>query len=60
MKRRTAGQSLTVKQKRELAAVAAMPDDRIDTTDIPELPPCRPGQGVPGEPDFGLLGWSRA
>jgi len=32
-------QSLTAKQKRELAALAAVPDDQIDTTDIPELPP---------------------
>jgi len=32
-------QGLTAKQKRELAAVAALPDDRIDTSDIPELPP---------------------
>ena len=29
---------LTAKQKRELAALAAMPDDAIDTSDIPELP----------------------
>ncbi len=28
----------TTKQKRELAALAALPDNRIDTTDIPELP----------------------
>jgi len=31
-------QLLTAKQKRELAAVAALPDDQIDTSDIPELP----------------------
>ena len=30
---------LTSKQKRELSALAAMPDDAIDTSDIPELPP---------------------
>jgi hypothetical protein len=29
---------LTTKQKRELAALAAMPDNQIDTADIPELP----------------------
>jgi uncharacterized protein (DUF4415 family) len=29
---------LTTKQKRDLAALAALPDDRIDTSDIPELP----------------------
>jgi uncharacterized protein (DUF4415 family) len=39
MKRqRVAGQSLSARQKRELAALAAMPDDQIDTSDIPELP----------------------
>ena len=30
---------LTAKQKRELAAIAALPDDQIDTSDIPELSP---------------------
>jgi uncharacterized protein (DUF4415 family) len=30
---------LTARQKRELAYVASLPDDRIDTSDIPELPP---------------------
>lgn len=30
---------LTPKQKRELSALAAMPDSAIDTSDIPELPP---------------------
>jgi len=30
---------LTAKQKRELAALAAMPDNQIDTSDIPELLP---------------------
>ena len=30
---------LTPKQKRELAALAALPDAQIDTSDIPELPP---------------------
>jgi uncharacterized protein (DUF4415 family) len=34
-----AGQTLTAKQKKELKALAAMPDDEIDTSDIPELPP---------------------
>lgn len=28
----------TPKQKRKLAAIAALPDDQIDTSDIPELP----------------------
>jgi uncharacterized protein (DUF4415 family) len=37
-KQRVAGRPLTP-QKRELAALAAMPDDQIDTSDIPELPP---------------------
>jgi uncharacterized protein (DUF4415 family) len=36
--RRTA-KALTPKLKKELAALAAMPDDAIDTSDIPELPP---------------------
>jgi|SRR5580698_9935613 uncharacterized protein (DUF4415 family) len=31
--------SLTAKQKKELSALAAMSDDEIDTSDIPELPP---------------------
>jgi len=30
---------LTPKQKRELAVLAELPDHRIDTSDIPELPP---------------------
>ena len=33
------GRALTARQKRELAALAALPDDQIDTSDIPELPP---------------------
>jgi uncharacterized protein (DUF4415 family) len=40
VKRQTAaGQTLSPRQKRELAALAALPDDQIDTSDIPELPP---------------------
>ena len=35
---RTPGQPLTAKQKRELTALSAMPDEQINTTDIPELP----------------------
>jgi uncharacterized protein (DUF4415 family) len=31
--------AFTSRQKRELAHLAAMPDDKIDTSDIPELPP---------------------
>ncbi len=38
-RQRTPGQTLTSRQRRELAALAAMPDDQIDTSDIPELPP---------------------
>jgi hypothetical protein len=30
--------ALTAKQKRELARMATLPDDQIDTSDIPELP----------------------
>src|ERR1035437_2930009 len=37
--KRAPGRSLTSRQKRELAALAALPDDRIDTSDIRELPP---------------------
>jgi uncharacterized protein (DUF4415 family) len=33
------GRPLTARQKRELAALAALPDDQIDTSDIPELSP---------------------
>ncbi len=35
----TPGKTLTAKQKRELASLAALPDDLIDTSDAPELPP---------------------
>ena len=37
--KQASAQSLTAKQKRELAAIAALPDHEIDTSDIPELPP---------------------
>jgi uncharacterized protein (DUF4415 family) len=37
--KRMSGRTLTPGQKRELAALAALPDDQIDTSDIPELPP---------------------
>jgi uncharacterized protein (DUF4415 family) len=32
-------QALSPRQKKELAALAALSDDQIDTSDIPELPP---------------------
>jgi uncharacterized protein (DUF4415 family) len=32
------GRPLTAREKRELAAIAALPDDQIDTSDIPEPP----------------------
>ena len=32
------GQPLTARQKREIQALAAMPEDKIDTSDISELP----------------------
>ena len=35
---RARGQALTARQRKELAALAALPDDQIDTSDIPELP----------------------
>ena len=37
--KRTSGQALAPKQKRELRYLAALPDRQIDTSDIPELPP---------------------
>jgi uncharacterized protein (DUF4415 family) len=37
--KRPSDRALTSKQKRELAALAALPDRKIDTSDIPELPP---------------------
>ena len=37
--RHTRGRALPPRQKKELAALAALPDDQIDTSDIPELPP---------------------
>ncbi len=37
--RRVSGQALTRRQKKELATLAALPDQQIDTSDIPELPP---------------------
>jgi uncharacterized protein (DUF4415 family) len=37
-RQRTPARPLSPRQKRELAALAAMPDDNIDTSDIPELP----------------------
>ena len=39
---------LTAKQRRELSALAAMPDDAIDTSDIPELPPAACKDAVRG------------
>ncbi len=36
---RARGRTLTPRQKKELAALAALPDDQINTSDIPELPP---------------------
>jgi uncharacterized protein (DUF4415 family) len=36
--RRSSGRALTSGQKCELAALDALPDEQIDTSDIPELP----------------------
>jgi uncharacterized protein (DUF4415 family) len=33
------GRPLTARQKREIQTLAAMPEDKVDTSDIPELPP---------------------
>jgi uncharacterized protein (DUF4415 family) len=35
--KKAASRRLTAKQRAELAALAKLPDDRIDTTDIPEV-----------------------
>src|SRR5947209_1395612 len=35
----TTPQRLTANQKRELSSLAASPEDAIDTSDVPELPP---------------------
>ena len=32
-------QQLTARQKREIQKLATMPEDEVDTSDIPELPP---------------------
>jgi uncharacterized protein (DUF4415 family) len=37
--RKRPGQALTPRQKKERSVLAAMSDDQIDTSDIPELPP---------------------
>lgn len=37
--KRASARSLTPEQKRELATIATLPDDQIDTSDIPELSP---------------------
>ena len=39
VRRKRPGLVLTPRQKKELSALAALSDDRIDTSDIPELPP---------------------
>jgi uncharacterized protein (DUF4415 family) len=33
------GHDLTARQAREIRALAAMPEEEVDTSDIPELPP---------------------
>jgi uncharacterized protein (DUF4415 family) len=38
-RKQTPAQHLTARLKRELTAIAALPDDKIDMSDIPELPP---------------------
>ena len=37
--KRAPGQPLTARQKREIAALAALPDESIDRSDIPEMSP---------------------
>ena len=40
---------LTARQKREIAALAAMPEESVDTSDIPALPPGAWKDAVRGE-----------
>jgi len=35
----SAGQPLTARQKREVQVLARLPENAVDTSDIPELPP---------------------
>lgn len=42
-------QKLTARQKREIRALAAMPESNIDTSDIPELPPAAWKHAVRGK-----------
>jgi uncharacterized protein (DUF4415 family) len=37
--KRRSRRALTVRQAKELAGLAALPDRQVDTSDIPELPP---------------------
>ena len=41
--------SLTTRQNRELAEIAALADEQIDTSDIPELPPAAWKDAVRGK-----------
>ena len=68
-KRPAPRERLTAKQARELRALASLPDDQIDTSDIPELPPsawknavrgrfCRPlKQAVSLRLDADVVAW---
>jgi hypothetical protein len=49
------GQPLTARQKREIATLAAMPEDKIDTSEIPELPPSAWKNAVRGTRVSGVL-----
>ena len=42
-------QPLTARQKREIQALAAMPEEKLDTSDIPELPPAAWKKAVRGK-----------
>lgn len=48
MTRTSTGPKLTAGQRRELAAMASMKDDQIDTSDLPELPPSAWKEAVRG------------
>jgi len=49
VRRRRPGPASTLRRKKELSALAAMSDDQIDTSDIPELPPAAWKEAVRGE-----------
>ena len=43
------GQALTARQRREIQALAKLPEETVDTSDLPELPPGAWKQAVRGK-----------